>query len=113
MNNANIESMITGINFQSICNAVIDFDRKIALKDLIGNRNIDMLHLDIQGAEASVLKELCEDNLLQKIKYIFCSLHSTYDECIQILDDSGLNIEYIFLHPTAGGFGDGLIVCKL
>lgn len=74
---------------------------------------LDILHIDIQGAENEVLKELDDDKLYLKIKYMFISIHGIecFNYCLSILNK--WNIKTIFQHPTQGGYGDGLIVCEI
>jgi len=74
---------------------------------------IDILHMDIQGAECDVLDELNNTGLHLKIKNIFVSIHGAqaYNHCKSILDS--WNANYKFSHPTQGAFGDGLIVATL
>lgn len=81
--------------------------QRIYLKDLIKDKKINILHLDIQGSEVYVIHEIKE--LIDKIEYIFISIHRCYEEVKKNIPD---NVEYIFDHPTEGGLGDGLIVVK-
>tara|TARA_R100000700_G_C3170383_1_gene145014 strand:- start:184 stop:885 length:702 start_codon:yes stop_codon:yes gene_type:complete len=53
-------------------------DKKIFIKDIFEENNIDnldLLHIDIQGGEVAVLQELVQSNLLSKIDYMFISTH--------------------------------------
>jgi len=74
---------------------------------------IDMMHIDIQGSEVSLLEELKKDNLLNKVGIMFLSLHpeagDMHGECLKILNTIP-TIKYQYSHPSNGGYGDGLIV---
>jgi hypothetical protein len=97
-------------------------DEKLTLKHLFTKYNIDVLdvlHVDIQGSEASLLEEIQEEKF--KIKYYFINIHddpstnnfygySVYDKCKQILNS--FNVEYIYDNRIYGGYGDGLIVAE-
>jgi len=94
----------------------------LTLKHLFSKYNIDLLdvlHVDIQGSEASLLEEVQKENF--KIKYYFINIHddattndfygySVYDKCKQILNY--LNVNFIYDNRIYGGFGDGLIVAE-
>jgi len=86
----------------------------IPFKTLLNENNIeyvDMLHMDIQGSEVSLLEELERDNLHKKINYFCISIHEgCFDKCCSILESWG--VTYIFSSATQGGWNDGLIVCK-
>jgi hypothetical protein len=77
------------------------------------NKIIDVLHLDVQGSEVSVLQEMLDNNLFSRVRFIFCSLHQTHEQCREILEKSNRKINYIFDSASEGGLGDGLIVCEL
>lgn len=84
--------------------------QRIYLKDLIGDKKINILHMDIQGSETYVMQELYElDEYMSNIEYIFVSLHQTYEKVKKYIPN---NFEYLYEHPTEGGLGDGLIVIK-
>jgi hypothetical protein len=70
-------------------------------------KKIDMLHMDVQGAEPYVLEEIHKN--LNNINFIFISLHETYEEVKKLITEQ---FEYVYEHPTFGGQGDGLIVIK-
>jgi hypothetical protein len=85
----------------------------ISLFDIPSDGKIDIVHMDIQGSEVSVLQEMLDNNLFQRVEYLFCSIHdNTYSECKKILNSCGCAITYIWDDSTQGGYGDGLIVCK-
>ena len=52
----------------------------LSLQDVIGaHTTIDLLHIDIQGGEGSLL-ENCLDTLLEKVGYVFVGTHSRKNE---------------------------------
>jgi hypothetical protein len=86
----------------------------LKLIDIVKENNIqyiDMLHFDVQGSEIYVLEEIEKENLQSKIGSMFISVHDTYDKCIEYIDKFG-GFNYLFKHPTAGGYGDGLIAIE-
>tara|TARA_R100000152_G_C6779603_1_gene211386 strand:+ start:720 stop:1424 length:705 start_codon:yes stop_codon:yes gene_type:complete len=98
---------------------------KINLKDIFVENNlehVDILHMDIQGSEASILEELANEKLLDKIEYLFISTHGrntedcTYTKCIKIFKEfvKNITVKYIFtsINPIDTN-NDGLIVVKL
>ena len=83
----------------------------LKIKQLLQNHNIDILdilHMDIQGSEVSVLQEMCDDDLFDRVRYGFISVHHNHNDCITILNKQ--NLEYLYNSPDTGGCGDGLIV---
>lgn len=82
---------------------------RIHLNKLIKDRELDILHMDIQGSEVYVMEEIKTDGCLKNIKYLFISLHGTYDEVKNNITE---DFECLYEHPTEGGYGDGLIVLK-
>ena len=106
-------------------------DVKIHLKDIYQEnkiRCVDILHMDIQGSEVSILEELVESNLLERVRYFFISTHdyqvykdgklqSTFEKCVSILNrqfaDKLIPLELIYseIEPMDIN-GDGLIVVK-
>jgi len=84
--------------------------KRIYLEELIGEKKVNILHMDVQGSETYIMNELYNsNNLIDNIEYLFISLHNTYDEVKKYITN---NFEYIYEHPTEGGVGDGLIVIK-
>ena len=83
--------------------------KRIYLNDLIGDKKINILHMDIQGSETYVMQEIQNNEYMKNIEYIFISLHNTYDEVKKCISK---DFEYLYEHPTEGGLGDGLIVVK-
>ena len=98
---------------------------RINLKDIFAENNIkhvNVLHMDIQGSEISILEELLNDNLLHKIEYLLISTHGrntedcTYTECIKFFKESikNITVRYIFTSIDPIDINnDGLIVVKL
>jgi hypothetical protein len=97
-------------------------DKKLTVKYLFDFYKIDVLdvlHVDVQGSEGSVLEEIQKEKL--KINYFFINIHddsitnnfygySVYEKCKQILDT--FDVDYIYDNRIYGGYGDGLIVAK-
>lgn len=87
--------------------------------DKYKHNKIDILHMDIQGSEVAVLREIYLKKL--PVRYMFISIHwnendnvgetDIYSNCKDIINK--LNAEYIFDDRTQGGNGDGLIICKI
>ena len=98
---------------------------KINLKDIFAENNIkhvNVLHMDIQGSEISILEELLNDKLLHKIEYLLISTHGrntedcTYTECIKFFKESVKNITVRYIFTSIDPIdinNDGLIVVKL
>jgi hypothetical protein len=95
---------------------------QISLLQLFNENNIeklDILHVDIQGDELSVCKELIEENLFKKTRFMFINTHhqvqnyslGTFTECLNYLEKNN-NVKIYFADPFNGGFGDGLIVLE-
>jgi len=90
-------------------------------------RCVDILHMDIQGSEVSILEELAENNLLETVKYFFISTHNyrygeevfnTCDVCVEIIErelrKKGIPFEYLYCSPEPMDInGDGLIVLRI
>lgn len=84
-------------------------------------KTIDILHMDIQGSEVSVLNEILTTKLYDKIKYAFISTHrgeeygddqTTHYTCKKIIDLMQCEKQYLYDNKDDGGCGDGLIVVK-
>jgi len=95
---------------------------KLSLTDIINKYNlnkINILHMDIQGSEVSVLREILDKKI--EVEYIFVSIHSNesaavgednvYLQCKNLLNK--LKVNYIFDSEFEGGHGDGLIICEV
>lgn len=81
---------------------------------------LDILHMDVQGAECDVLETIHDDGLRDKVRFIFVSTHHhsisgdplTHERCMHQLVSIGANI--ICEHTVEESFsGDGLIVASL
>jgi FkbM family methyltransferase len=81
---------------------------------------LDILHIDVQGAECDVLETIRDDGLGDKIRFIFVSTHHhlisgdplTHERCLHQLLSVGANV--ICEHTVEESFsGDGLIVASL
>lgn len=83
--------------------------KRIYLDDLINDKKLNILHMDIQGSETYVMQELQNSKCANNIEYIFVSLHETYDEVKKYMPEY---FEYFYENPLEGGYGDGLIVAK-
>ena len=98
----------------------IDIVEKYTFSDLLNINNIkyvDMLHMDIQGTEVSVLRDIIDNKLFTKIKYAFISTHPSdgkfgpsHNECLNLIKD--INTEIYYNDEFNGGVGDGLIVLE-
>ena len=84
-----------------------------------GVEYLDILHLDIQGAECDVLESIQDDELTDSIRFIFVSTHHhlisgdplTHERCLHQLLSNGAHI--ISEHTVEESFsGDGLIVAS-
>lgn len=82
---------------------------RIYLDDLIKDKKVNILHMDIQGSETYVIKEIKNGKYINNIEYMFISLHGTCDEVEEYMPK---NFKYLYKHPTEGGCGDGLMVVK-
>lgn len=78
---------------------------------------IDILHMDIQGTEMSVLEDIMNNKLYNNINYVFISTHgqdnkfpASHSICKKILEQC--NVEYFYDDEFNGGAGDGLLVFK-
>lgn len=89
--------------------------KAIRLKDYI-SQPIDMLKIDIEGAEYTVLKD-CE-NLLHNVNHIFVEYHSFYDEeqhledILNILKRQGFRYHLRQSFSRNKPFVDKWLVCK-
>jgi hypothetical protein len=75
---------------------------------------VNILHMDIQGSEKSLVPEI--KKLFNKIQFLFISTHedSIFGPTHNYIEVELLKNEYniIFNNPKDGGFGDGLIVLE-
>jgi FkbM family methyltransferase len=93
--------------------------KKISLNEVLLNSNtdyVDVLHMDVQGAEYFVLKEIIENNLIEKINYIFIMTHDfdniNYNSYLDLLSNNNLNDKILFNDPSYKENGDGLIIIR-
>jgi FkbM family methyltransferase len=66
--------------------------KRYSLEDVLSKSNlnkVDFLHIDIQGGELDIIKEVAEKGLFDKIRYFFISTHN------HIIPDIHLNIKEI------------------
>ena len=100
----------------------INRQKQYKLSDIIrlsGVTHIDILHVDIQGAEVSVLKEIINNKISNMIRYFFISTHdpiilNSHQLCYTLLN-SMPNKNIILNDPlphNGSGYGDGLIVIE-
>jgi hypothetical protein len=99
---------------------------RIWMRDIWEENNlngVDLMHFDIQGSEISLCEELEKNNLLQKIRFFFVSIHAGYDgneyfskkmclEKIVEIFKRNLDINILFCDSESGGHGDGLFICE-
>ena len=93
--------------------------KKISFNEMLLNSNtdyIDILHMDLQGGEYFVLKEIIENNLIKKINYIFIMTHEfdiiNYNSYLDLLSNNNLNDKILFNDPSYTENGDGLIIIE-
>lgn len=88
----------------------------LSIKNLMNIHNIkyiDIIHMDIQGAELDVCEELYKNDLFNKIHYLFINTHSLsiHNSCLDILNMQ--NCKYHFSDAYSGGYCDGLIIAEI
>jgi hypothetical protein len=80
---------------------------------------VDLLHLDVQGAECDVLASLEIHGLQERLRFVFASTHHhtitgdplTHERCLDAMQSMGAHI--ICEHTVEESFsGDGLIVAS-
>lgn len=90
-----------------------------ALVDRIGPEPIELLHMDVQGAETGFIRSLRRAAAAQRVRFLVASTHhesisgsaSTHDDCLEELRSQGAVI--LAEHSVAESFsGDGLIVAS-
>jgi len=99
---------------------ILESTPKKELSEIINENNlsnIDILHVDIQGAETFVLLDLKNNNLLNNIRYYFINIHvvdgkNTLNECKDILKNNLTNYKIHFENSFIGGHGDGLLILE-
>ena len=100
---------------------VIDIKSKvnqISFNQILSDSNtdyIDILHMDMQGTEYFILKEIIENNLIEKTNYIFIMTHSfdniNYNSYLDLMRNN-LSHKILFNDPSYRENGDGLIILK-
>ena len=90
-----------------------------SLLDRIGHQPIEVLHLDVQGAETGFLRSLRRCRVTDQLRFIVISTHhesisgspTTHDDCLEELRTQGAAV--LVEHSVAESFsGDGLIVAS-
>jgi len=93
--------------------------KKISFNEILSDSNtdyIDILHMDMQGTEYFILKEIIENNLIEKVNYIFIMTHTfddiNYNSYLDLLSNNNLNKKILFSDASYKENGDGLIILK-
>jgi len=90
-----------------------------ALEERIGHEPIELLHMDVQGAETGFLRSMRQSAAAERVRFLVVSTHhesisgspSTHDDCLAELRGQGAVI--LAEHSIAESFsGDGLIVAS-
>lgn len=96
--------------------------RALSVADILAQQGVaflDLLHLDVQGAELEVLQTLCSDGITDRIRFVFVSTHHfrisgdplTHERCLDLLGKAGSHI--ICEHTVEESYsGDGMIVAS-
>ena len=98
----------------------VDNTRQYSIEDLITENSlnrIDFLHVDIQGGEVDVIREIKDKNLFDKIRYYFISTHN------DVIPNAHLFVERILgeharilvnetRHDNGWAHGDGFILAE-
>ncbi len=86
---------------------------------LAGGEPLEMLHLDVQGAETSFLRSIGAAGQAGKVRFVVASTHhssisgstTTHQDCVAALSDLGARI--LVEHSVQESFsGDGLVVAS-
>jgi len=89
------------------------------LMELQELKYLELLHMDVQGAECDVLESLMENNLFRKIRFLFVSTHHyqisrdplVHERCLHAICQMGGHI--VAEHTVDESFsGDGFIVAS-
>ncbi len=74
---------------------------------------IDLLHMDVQGAEARVLAGAARALAARAVTHIFIGTHSQalHEECTQLLTDAGYEMTVTLDHATSAS-GDGILIAR-
>ena len=90
-----------------------------ALEERIEHEPIELLHMDVQGAEAGFIRSLRRSAAAERVRFLVVSTHhasisgsaSTHDDCLEELRSQGAVI--LAEHSVPESFsGDGLIVAS-
>jgi FkbM family methyltransferase len=90
-----------------------------ALEERIGHEPIELLHMDVQGAETGFIRSMRRSAAAERVRFLVVSTHhesisgspSTHDDCLAELRAQGAAI--LAEHAIAESFsGDGLIVAS-
>lgn len=90
-----------------------------ALREQLDHTSIEMLHMDVQGAELGFLRSIAVSSSQSDLRFIVVSTHheyisgspSTHADCLETLRQSGAVI--LAEHTVAESFsGDGLIIAS-
>jgi Methyltransferase FkbM domain len=85
-----------------------------------GARLVELLHIDVQGAELPFLESLGDNDLYRQVRFVVVSTHhesisdspKTHEECLEVIQRLGGCI--LEEHSVEESFsGDGLIVASL
>jgi hypothetical protein len=92
----------------------------LALEERIDRDPIELLHMDVQGAETGFIRSMRRSEAARRIRFLVVSTHhesisgsaSTHDDCLEELRSQGAVV--LAEHSVAESFsGDGLIVASL
>jgi len=92
----------------------------ISIEQILKNSNteiIDILHMDTQGSEYFILKNIIDTGLINKINYLFIMTHNfddiRYDNYIELITKSLIKYEFILNDSNYKDGADGLIILKI
>jgi FkbM family methyltransferase len=78
---------------------------------------VDILHMDMQGSEYYVLNDIINTNIITKFNYIVIMTHNfndiNYQSYIDLVQNSKIPHEFIYIDANYVENGDGLIVLKI
>lgn len=90
-----------------------------ALDDRLGGQAVEVLHMDMQGAELGFIRSMRRSRAARRVRFVVVSTHhesitgsaTTHDDCLEELRGQGAEI--LAEHSVAESFsGDGLIVAS-
>ena len=83
--------------------------KKIPLDSLVSqDKRVDILHMDIQGAETYVVEELAEKQLYEFVDFIFISTHGNRQDVVKHIPDYFT----ILFSKDNVAMGDGLVLAR-